>query len=106
MQESSLLRDAFAGILRDEGFFDLPKTQSKPVCPPPHIQDMLRGTIEAARIAKTVKLFQCEPSGVSAWGCLELTPNANGVFIQWYTNIDGVVQAETPEDPNNVASLP
>ncbi len=91
MQESRLLRDAFAGIVRDEGFFELPVTQSKPVLPPPHIQDMLRDRIAAVKNGETVKLFHCEPSGCDAWGCLELTPNANGVFIQWYTDIHGVV---------------
>lgn len=91
MRESRLLRDAFAGIVRDEGFFDLPVTQSEPAFPPPHIQDMLRDKIAAVKNGETVKLFHCEPNGFDSWGFLELTLNANGVFIQWYTNIHGVV---------------
>lgn len=91
MQESRLLRDAFAGIVRDAGFFDLPVTSSKRVDPPQHIQAVLREHIAAVRSGETVKLFHCEPFGYDCWGYLELTPNANGIFIQWYTNIREVV---------------
>lgn len=92
MKESSLLRDALSGIVRDEGFFDLPITESEHVFPPPHIQVLLRDKIAAVRNGETVKLFQCEPFGFDYWGCLELTPNANAVFIRCYTDIHGVVQ--------------
>ena len=96
MQESRLLRDAFAGIVRDEDFFDLPVTQSQPVFPPPHIQAMLRDMIAAVENGEAVKLFHCKPNGFDSWACLELTPNANGVLVQWYTDFDGVVEECRP----------
>lgn len=90
MQESRLLRDAFAGIIRDEAFFDQPLTRSECVVPPSHVQVMLRERIAAVRKGEIVTVFYCEPFGFDAWGRLELTPNANAVCIRWYTEIHGV----------------
>ena len=93
MQLSRLIRDAVSGIVRDEGFFDLPLTLSERAVPPPRIEKMLCDRITIVKNGEAVKLYHCEPCGFDSCGFLELTPNSNGIFIQQYSYINGEEQS-------------